>query len=124
MYVRTGIVEYAAHLTLTQHSYATSGLFANKRWLDKLSPEDRSVITSAFPDQDYIRRDTRASLVQELETAKTKGVIVHELSAEQRKRWEAAALPIHRAVLDRLGPEAQRIYALVQDGKKTYAARK
>jgi len=123
MYVRTGIVDYAAHLTLTQHSYATSGLFANKRWLEKLSPQDRAVVSTAFPDQDYIRRDTRDSLVKELEASKAKGVVVHELTAEQRTRWEAATQPIHRAVLDRLGPDAQRIYALVQEGKKTYAAR-
>jgi len=62
-------------------------------------------------------------LVQELNIAKTKGVIAHDLTPAQRQRWEAASQPIHRAVLDRLGPEAQRIYALVQDGKKTFAAR-
>jgi TRAP-type C4-dicarboxylate transport system substrate-binding protein len=121
MYVRTGIVEYAPHLTLTQHSYATSGLFANKRWFNRLSAEDRATVASAFPDQAYIRSDTRESLVQELKDAQTKGVIVHELTPAQRKRWEEAAQPIHRAVLTRLGPEAQRIYQLVQDGKATFA---
>ena len=124
MYVRTGLVEYAPHLTLTQHSYATSGLFANKRWLARLSPADRAVVVAAFPDQDYIRRDTRASLVQELATARSRGVIVHDLTPTQRQQWEAATQPIHRAVIERLGPEAQRIYAMVQDGKKTFAARK
>ena len=123
MYVRTGLVEYAPHLTLTQHSYATSGLFANKRWLARLSAADRATVVAAFPDQNFIRSDTRASLVQELNIAKTKGVIAHDLTPAQRQRWEAASQPIHRAVLDRLGPEAQRIYALVQDGKKTFAAR-
>jgi TRAP-type C4-dicarboxylate transport system substrate-binding protein len=124
MYVRTGVIEYAPQLTLTNHSYATSGLFANKRWFERLSPADQRVVAGAFPDQDYIRADTRASLVQELAAAKTKGVVVHELTAEQRRRWEAAAAPMHRAVIDRLGPEAARIYDLVLDGKKTYAARK
>ena len=124
MYVRTGLVEYAPHLTLTQHSYATSGLFANKRWLARLSPADRAIVVAAFPDQDYIRRDTRASLVQELATARSRGVIVHDLTPTQRQQWEAATQPIHRAVIERLGPEAQRIYAMVQDGKKTFAARK
>ena len=124
MYVRTGLVDYAPHLTLTQHSYATSGFFANKRWLARLSPEDRAIVMSAFPDQAYIRSDTRASLVQELADSKTKGVITHDLTPAQRQRWEAAAQPIHRAVLERLGPAAQRIYALVQAGKKEFAARK
>ncbi len=124
MYVRTGLVDYAPHLTLTQHSYATSGFFANKRWLARLSPEDRAIVMSAFPDQAYIRSDTRASLVQELADSKTKGVITHDLTPAQRQRWEAAAQPIHRAVLERLGSVAQRIYALVQAGKKEFAARK
>jgi TRAP-type C4-dicarboxylate transport system substrate-binding protein len=124
MYVRTGVTEYARHLTLTNHSFATSGLFANKRWFNGLSAADRAVVVAAFPDQDYIRADTRASLVQELENAKTRGTIVHDVSIEQRKRWEDAAAPMHRAVIDRLGPEAARIYDLVLEGKKAYADRK
>jgi TRAP-type C4-dicarboxylate transport system substrate-binding protein len=123
MYLRAGLTEYAKHLTMTDHSYATSGLFANKRWLERLSPEDRAVVTTAFPDQDYIRRDTRASLVQELEAARAKGIVVHALTAEQRARWEAAAAPMHRAVVERLGPDAARIYDLVQQGKRAFAAR-
>jgi TRAP-type C4-dicarboxylate transport system substrate-binding protein len=123
MYVRTGMSGYAPHLTLTRHSYATSGLFANKRWFERLSPADRAVVAAAFPDQDYIRRDTRASLDQELTAARARGVSVHDLTPAQRARWEAAAAPIHRAVLDRLGGAAQRIYDLVQQGKRAYAAR-
>jgi hypothetical protein len=50
-------------------------------------------------------------------------VIVHTLSAEQRAAWERLALPMHRAVLNRLGPDAVRVYDLVQSGKRAFAAR-
>ncbi|MSO96872.1 MAG: TRAP transporter substrate-binding protein [Rhodospirillaceae bacterium] len=124
MYVRTGVLEYAPQLTMTNHSFATSGLFANKRWLERLSPEDRAIVSSAFPNQDYVRSDTRASLSQEAESAKAKGVVIHELSPEQRKRWEDVTRPMHRAVVDRLGPVAAKIYDLVQEGKRAFATRK
>ncbi|MDX2143818.1 MAG: TRAP transporter substrate-binding protein [Rhodospirillaceae bacterium] len=122
-YLRFGIWEQAPHLTLTQHSYAVSGLFANTAFLDRLSPADRAALTTAFPDPATNRRDTRADLVRELDDGVTKGVIVHNLTAEQRALWERQAQPMHRAVLDRLGPDAARIYDLVMDGKRAYAAR-
>ena len=123
MYLRSGFSEYAGHLTLTNHSYGTSGLFANKRWFDGLSPADREVVSTTFPDQTFVRTDTRESLLQEIEAGKKRGIIVHELTPEQRRAWEQAAAPMHRAVIERLGPNAARIYDLVQDGKKAYAAR-
>ncbi|MBM3512304.1 MAG: TRAP transporter substrate-binding protein [Alphaproteobacteria bacterium] len=123
MYLRSGFAQYAGHLTLTNHSYGTSGLFANKKWLEGLSADDRAIVSTAFPDQAFIRADTRQSLIQELEAGKTRGITVHELTPAQRTRWEEAAKPMHRAVLDRLGPEAARIYDLVQKGRQDFAAR-
>jgi TRAP-type C4-dicarboxylate transport system substrate-binding protein len=122
-YLRFSIFSEAPHLTLTEHSYAVSGLFANTQYLEKLSPEDRDAVMTAFPDIDTNRKVTRADLAQELEDGVKKGVIVHRLSPEQRAQWAAAAQPIHRAVVERLGPEAARIYDLVQAGKRAYAAR-
>lgn len=122
-YLRFSIFSEAPHLTLTEHSYAVSGLFANTQYLSKLSPEDRAALTSAFPDTPTTRRETRADLAQELEDGTKKGVIVHRITPAQRALWADAARPIHQAVIERLGPEAARIYDLVQEGKKLYAAR-
>lgn len=122
-YLRFSIFSEAPHLTLTEHSYAVSGLFANTQYLNKLSPEDRAALTTAFPDIHSNRAVTRADLAQELADGVNKGVIVHRIDAGQRAQWAAAAKPIHQAVIDRLGPEAARIYDLVQEGKKAYAAR-
>ncbi len=123
MYLRAGFAQYAGHLTLTNHSFGTSGLFANKRWLESLSNEDRDIVMTAFPDQTFIRTDTRKSLVDELDAGKSRGIVVHELSADQRRRWEQAAAPMHRTVIDRLGPDAAWLYAMVLQGKKDFAAR-
>jgi TRAP-type C4-dicarboxylate transport system substrate-binding protein len=123
MYLRAGFSQYAGHLTLTNHSYGTSGLFANKRWFDGLSAEDRGIVSTTFPDQDYIRTDTRQSLVEELEAGKKRGITVHEITPEQRRRWEEAAAPMHRTVIERLGPEAARIYDMVKQGKRDFASK-
>ena len=122
-YLRFSIFTEAPHLTMTEHSYAVSGLFANTQYLNKLSPEERAAVTTAFPDIDSNRKTTRRDLAQELADGVTKGVIVHSIDPQQREAWAAAARPIHQAVLDRLGPEAARIYNLVQAGKTEYTAR-
>ena len=123
MYARAGLYLEAPHLTLTRHSYSFAGLLANKSWLEGLPEEDRAVMTTSFPDHEFIRQDTRESLVLELETAEREGVIIHQLDAPALQLWVERAHATHEDLIARIGGDAQRIYDLVQEGKEAFADR-
>lgn len=123
MYARAGLYEDAPHLTLTRHAYSFAGLLANKAWLDNLEPKDRAVMTSSFPDQQFVRSDTRESLLIELQTAEEEGVIVHRLDQSSVEPWSTLARATHEDLIARIGGDAQRIYDLVQEGKAAFAGR-
>lgn len=122
MYARAGLYQEAPHLTLTRHAYSFGALLANKEWLDGLAPADRAIITTAFPDQAFIRTDTRQSLVLELDAVEKEGVFVHRLDAAGVKPWADLARATHADLITRIGGDAQRIYDLVQEGKAAFAA--
>ena len=121
MYARAGLYQEAPHLTLTRHSYSFAALLANKTWLEGLALEDRQVMTTSFPDQDFVRRDTRDSLVLELKTAEQEGVIAHRLDAAALQPWVERTRTTHEDLITRIGGDAQRIYDLVQEGKAAFA---
>lgn len=121
MYARAGLYQEAPHLTLTRHAYSFAALLANKDWLDGLFTADRTVLTTSFPDQAFVRRDARESLVVELETAEREGVIVHRLDRAALTPWAERARATHENLLDRIGGDARRIYDLVQEGKTVFS---
>ena len=120
-YARAGLYEEAPHFTLTRHAYSFAGLLANKDWLEGLAPSDRAVMTSSFPDQAFVHRDTRESLVLELDTVEREGVTVHRLDAAGLSPWAERARATHEDLLDRIGGDARRIYDLVQGGKAAFS---
>lgn len=123
MYARAGLFEEAPHLTLTRHAYSFAGLLANAEWLESLAPEDQRIMRSSFPNQQFVRKDTRDSLVLELAAVENEGVDVHRLSLADVTPWAELARATHAELTAKLGGDAQRIYDLVQDGKEAYVER-
>jgi TRAP-type C4-dicarboxylate transport system substrate-binding protein len=121
MYARAGLYQEAPHLTLTRHAYSFGALLANAEWLAGLAPEDRGIMTSSFPDQRFVRKDTRDSLVLELDAVEQEGVTVHRLSSADIRPWAELARATHKDLLAALGGDSQRIYDLVQEGKAAFA---
>ncbi|NKB42822.1 MAG: hypothetical protein GKS03_00960 [Alphaproteobacteria bacterium] len=121
MYARAGLYQEAPHFSLTRHAYSFAALLMNKEWLDSLTPADRAIMVSSFPDQAFVRKDTRDSLIVELANAEQEGVIVHRLDSMAVEPWAALARETHDDLLDQLGGEARRVYELVQEGKEVFA---
>lgn len=123
MYARASLFQEAPHLTLTRHAYSFAALLANAEWMTGLAPEDQRIMTTSFPDQQFVRKDTRDSLVLELAAIENEGVAVHRLSLADVRPWADLARATHADLIVQLGGEAQRIYDLVLDGKATFIER-
>jgi len=124
MYMRTGIANDAKHLTLTDHSFATSVIVMRKSWLDKLPEDQRKAIIENWLPMEKSRAWTREEVAGDMARAKDLGITVHTLTPEQRNRWRAATAPVAKQLIDKIGGDAQKIWDIAQEGKKAYAAQK
>jgi len=122
MYVPTGISGEAKHLTLTNHSFATSIIVMKQSWLDSLPEAQSKLLLDSFIDVNDGRQWTRAEWKMFLDEKEKWGFTTEELSPEQRAVWKNATAPVSRQLIDSIGGDAQRIWDLVQDGKAAFAA--
>lgn len=124
MYARTGISEYARHLTLTDHSYAVNLVVASQRAWSRMDESERRIIGGAWVPPAESRRLTRAEVTEDLGRAVDLGFTIHGLSQAQRASWRNATSGVADEFLDSLGPDARRIYEIVQEGKAAFAEAK
>jgi C4-dicarboxylate-binding protein DctP len=123
LYARTGIAPEAPHLTLTDHSIAMSVIVADKRWWDRQPPAIQKVLRETFPTSAWIRQAVRAEIATDLREAAKLKFQVHRLTPVQRAAWMTATRGTHPELLRSIGGDSQRLYNLIQAGKKDYASR-
>lgn len=104
----------------TRHTYDAGLLMANKAWFDGRSATNQAMLRTAYGDPIEFRMRERAYCQAEMAKLAASGVKVIELSPAQRQRWIDATRPVHRIVLDRLGPEAARLYDAIQAAKTRF----
>ena len=122
MYAPTGIAGEAGHLTLTNHSFATSIIVMRKRWLDRLPQHQQDILLTSTVKLEDGRQWTRDEWKMFLDTADQWGFTAHEITQEQRELWKEAAAPVARRMIDSIGGRAQDIWDLVQEGKRAFSA--
>lgn len=123
LYSRTGTAPEAPHLTVTDHSLAMSMIVADKRWWDRLQPRHQKLLRDAYLTAPQIRRDVRAEIESDYAQASKLRFKVYRLTPAQRAQWVAALRPTHKELLRAAGPEADRLYAGIQQARKAFAAR-
>ena len=69
------------------------------------------------------RRLVRAEAEESEAALRAAGITIHELTDNERRAWVAAAAPVHRKLIDDIGGEAERMYAIAQEGKRAFTAR-
>lgn len=124
MYAQTGIASEAPHLTLTNHSFATSIIVMRKRWVDRLPEDQRRILVDSFIDISDSRQWTRDEWQQLLKEEERWGYTAHTATDEQREAWKAATAPVSRRMIDSIGGDAQMIWDLVEEGKAAFANEK
>ncbi len=119
-YATGGISFEAPIFVYTRHTYDAGLFYANKPWFDGLSATNQALLRVAFGDPIDFRQRGRGYTTAAMEQLKTKGVQVIELTPDQRARWVEATRPVHRRVLDQLGPEAVKVYDAIQAAKQRF----
>jgi TRAP-type C4-dicarboxylate transport system substrate-binding protein len=122
LYSHTGTAPEAPHLTLTDHSLGMSMIVADKRWWDRLDPRHRRILRDAYPTAAQIRREVRAEIEADYAQAAKLKFRVHRLTPAQRAQWIAALRPTHDELLRAAGAEGRRIYAGIQQARRSFAA--
>lgn len=117
-FITGGMAEEVQVFTLTRHGYDTGMMLANAAWFNALSAENQNLFQSAYGDTRDFRERSRSYTSGELRTLPDRvGTQVVELADDERARWVTATRPVHRAVLDRIGPPAKALYAVIEDAK-------
>jgi len=121
IYSFTGLATEAPHLVLTEHSYDSGVLVANKEWFDKLSAADQAQVRNAFPASEASRNSVRQmadGLLANLRNSET--VQVHDLTPEQLNAWKEATKDNHKKIISEIGGRSQEIYDAMIRGRDEY----
>ncbi len=120
-YALAGIPKEAPHLTLTRHAFDTGMFLANKDWFDALTPYQQNALRNSLPTLQELRSAVRASEAELLADPGSRGVTLHQPTAEERELWKQATAKNHPLLIEGIGGDAERIYQLLQNGKKAFA---
>lgn len=120
-YWMTGIYQEATHFTLTGHAIEPSSILLNKKFWDGLTPEQKNLVSTAYPGPTAARDRVREWMTKVEGDLPGLGVTMHRLNDEQRAAWTAQARSSYAAILDSIGGDAEDIYNLVLEGQAAYA---
>ena len=114
--------QYAKYVTLTHHSYDTGGSVAHKGWWDSATPEEQETIMNAFGSPDKDRRAVRNLVAEIKQRLRDEGVVIIELTAEERAKWVEKTRPLVQEIIDEVGGQSELIYEAIVEGKQAFAA--
>jgi len=124
MYSAVALYEHAPYLIMTRHALNPGAVMVNKRWFEKLSPENQAVIENAMASSATIRADIRLEEQQALAKVRAAGITPQELSPQQLDSWKTHSQDIHAALINDIGGDSQRLYDQIQAGKTAFARSK
>ena len=123
IYTMTAIDSEAKQWTYSHHTASIVGVIAEKKWYDRLTPEQKAAVDNGYPEAPRARAAIRADGVNSMARAVAHGAVTHELSPAARARWVAATLPVHKRLVESAGGQSQKLYDLILEGKRAFAAR-
>jgi tripartite ATP-independent transporter DctP family solute receptor len=86
--------EVQKYLTITRHVYSPWIVLASKAWWDKLTPAEKTILQdAAVQSRDFERKDSREASLKSIDTIKSKGMQVNEMSADEVARLREKAKP-------------------------------
>ncbi len=122
LFMTGGMAKFAPHYSLTRHGFLTALILANRPWFESLPPEQQRIFREAVPSDRWYRDYFTNLNLELLRQASQEGLVVHDLSPEQRTVWRERTADTAAQLIDELGPAAQRFYDVIQKGKAAFAA--
>jgi TRAP-type C4-dicarboxylate transport system substrate-binding protein len=117
-YITTPAAKSAPNVTLTRHTHLFNGIVANKAAWSKLNAAQQESIRKALPTYATLRSEVRAAEGPLMAKFETEGGKVHRISDAQRKLWYDVVAPGQAAYVEKLGPEAAKLYKDIQAARK------
>lgn len=117
-YVAFGLNKVAPHLTVTNHSHQAGVVLMGKKTWDKLTGEEKRILTEATPPIELLRKGVAgvdAFLIGKHEEG---GGSVHRLTDEERAAWKAKVEPNWPTMVKQLGAEAEEMWPKVLAAKE------
>ena len=111
--------EVSKHLTLTSHMYTPQAVIVSKKFWDKISPVEQKILRDAAQETAlYQRKVAREEAAKVLAELKKRGMIVHELPAEEIAKMRERARPVIEKFTRELGePLVREAYAAVEQAR-------
>ena len=114
---------YASHLTLSQHSYDTGAVVANKAWFDIATERQREVLRGAWGDVRQARQAVRSLADGAVRHMRQEGIAVQDLTDGEMQAWRQATSAIVPTLIERIGGASQSVHEAILAGKKVHAER-
>ena len=111
--------EVSKYLTITNHMYTPQAVVVSKKFWDKLTAEEQTLMREAAQEtaifQRKVARDEAAKVLADI---KKKGMTVFELNAEEIAKLRNRSKPVIGKYTKELGPIVDEMYAAVDKVRK------
>jgi len=99
--------EVQKHAILSDHGYIGYAVIVNKKFWDGLPADVRGQLDKAMAEAtDYANKISETENSEALEAMKKSGKIaIYEPTADERKAWAKAMLPVHKDMTSRVGQQ-------------------
>jgi TRAP-type C4-dicarboxylate transport system substrate-binding protein len=111
--------------TVTNHIYQPGAIIYSKKFWDKISENERKVLMGPGNAQAAtVRSNVRKLGSSLIDVLKESGITTYTLSTSERASFEKASAGLAEQAIKDIGGETAKIYALIQEGKKAFKAKK
>lgn len=117
----TKFYEVQKHASTTRHAYSPLLVLLSKKFWDQLSVDERKILMDAANEvKGYERQVSRELDAKALDTLKSKGMVITEVSEQERARMRDKLKPVidkHRQTTGELGKEMSAEVERIRSGK-------
>lgn len=122
LYLASGIVDEAPHLTLTGHVFEIGVILANTAWWESLTDDQRAALRDALGRRQALREEVARQAERLLAPAvAAERVQLHTPDAEAMALWRDIAPAVRARLVREIGGEAAEIDAVITAGQRSWA---